>query len=86
MKKVIPFFIVVSSILFIGLSLINYYTYFDKSDSINDADEKLIKKFSANHEYTFDELKELQIEYLGEVSLNDVGPQYPSDNYYRYIR
>lgn len=68
MKKVIPFFIVVSSFLFIGLSLVNYYSYIDKSDSINDDDEKLIKKFRSNHDYTFDELKELQIEYLGEVS------------------
>ena len=68
MKKVISFFIVIVSILFIGLSFVNYYTYIDKSDSINDADEKLIKKFRSNHDYTFDELKELQIEYLDDIS------------------
>lgn len=42
-------------------------SYLNKSDNISDRDKKLIKEFRSHHNYSNDELKSLEIKYLGEV-------------------
>ena len=39
----------------------------NRSDNIDDKDEAVIKEFSSHHDYTNNELKNLEIKYLGTV-------------------
>lgn len=41
--------------------------YINTKDSIDDKDEAIIKEFRSHHEYSKDELKSLDIKYLGKV-------------------
>jgi len=66
-SKLIPSSIILICLIFLGYSFVNYFTYIDKKDSIRDDDEKLIKKFRSHHNYSLDELKGLEIEYLDEI-------------------
>ena len=55
---------VIFIIFLFGCSDINYINH---NDNIPDKDEKLIKEFRSHHNYTNEELKNLQIKYLGCV-------------------
>ena len=66
-RKTFPLFIIVTSLVYLGISFFNYFTYVNKDDSIRDDDEKLIKKFRSHHDYTPDELQNLEVIYLDEI-------------------
>lgn len=61
MKKLVSLVLLVS---FIGCSSKNYI---NTKDNTLDKDEKIIKQFRANQNYSINELKNLQIKYLGEI-------------------
>ena len=61
----IAIFIVFTSLLISYKSSVD--SYINKSDSITDGDEKIIKEFRSHHDYSNKELKNLAIHYLGDV-------------------
>ncbi|MBS4538464.1 hypothetical protein GOQ27_08305 [Clostridium sp. D2Q-11] len=63
MNRIILLLIIV--ILLVGCKQKNELIKTD--DNINDKDEKIIKEFRSHHDYSKEELKSLNIKYLGEV-------------------
>lgn len=61
MKKILSIILILVFVL-AGCKSTNYI---NSKDNIDDKDEAIIKEFSSNHGYSDDELKKLEIEYLG---------------------
>lgn len=54
-------------ILLLTLTGCNSASYINTKDNIVDEDEMIIKEFRSHHDYSNDELKKLEIKYLGTV-------------------
>lgn len=66
MRKLILLMIVLITLTLTGC-LGENNTFVDSEDDINDGHEYIIKEFRSHHDYSYDELKELDIKYLGDV-------------------